>query len=36
MTEVTVNIYSLATQERIEGRASRPDNEYPSIKQGLK
>lgn len=35
MTEVTVNIYSLATQERMEGRASRLDSQYPSIKQYL-
>lgn len=35
MTEVTVNIYSLATQERMDGRASRLDNQYPSIKQYL-
>ncbi|KPY15199.1 Uncharacterized protein ALO54_05386, partial [Pseudomonas syringae pv. philadelphi] len=35
MTEVTVNIYSLATQERMEGRASRLDVEYPVIKEYL-
>ncbi|WP_122670727.1 M60 family metallopeptidase [Pseudomonas viridiflava] len=35
MTEVTVNIYSLATQERMEGRASRLDVEYPFIKKYL-
>ncbi|WP_440061971.1 M60 family metallopeptidase [Pseudomonas syringae] len=35
MTEVTVNIYSLATQERMEGRASRLDVEYPAIKEYL-
>ncbi|RMO79265.1 hypothetical protein ALQ33_00212 [Pseudomonas syringae pv. philadelphi] len=35
MTEVTVNLYSLATQEILEGRASRLDIYYPVIKEYL-
>ncbi|WP_017710461.1 M60 family metallopeptidase [Pseudomonas syringae] len=35
MTEVTVNLYSLATQEDLEGRASRLDVYDPFIKQYL-
>ncbi|WP_440091674.1 M60 family metallopeptidase [Pseudomonas syringae] len=35
MTEVTVNLYSLATQENLEGRASRLDVYDPFIKQYL-
>ncbi|KPY82927.1 Uncharacterized protein ALO44_01423 [Pseudomonas syringae pv. tagetis] len=35
MTEVTVNVYSLATQERLECHASGLDSVYPSIKKYL-
>ncbi|MDU8499200.1 M60 family metallopeptidase [Pseudomonas syringae] len=35
MTEVTVNVYSLATQEHFEGRASRLDRYDPFIKEYL-
>lgn len=35
MTEVTVNLYSMAVQEAIDGRASRIDEYYPVIKEYL-
>lgn len=36
MTEVTVNLYSMAVQEAFDGRASRIDEYYPVMKEYLK